>query len=203
MVLHAVLLLYFAGMGEPLHNMTALMPALDIICHPQGLALSRSKVIVSTVGLVPQLRQLRASGKAKLAVSLHATTDEVRSWIVPTNRKHPLNELIGALRELYPLPASANRSSSSSSSSSEAGSRVTSSSSSSSSSSASEAPQQQQQQQRSARSDDFVVIECVLLKDVNDTGGKGVAAELLLQDARCTALPLLRLPLPDEWRLQV
>jgi 23S rRNA (adenine2503-C2)-methyltransferase len=158
-----VLLLCFAGMGEPLHNMTALMPALDIICHPQGLALSRSKVIVSTVGLVPQLRQLRASGKAKLAVSLHATTDEVRSWIVPTNRKHPLDELIGALRELYPLPASAKRSSSSSSS--EAGSAA-----SSSSSSTSEAPSHQQQ--RSARSDDFVVIEYVLLKDINDTGGQ-------------------------------
>jgi adenine C2-methylase RlmN of 23S rRNA A2503 and tRNA A37 len=44
------------------------------------------QVIVSTVGLLPQLRALRASGKAKLAVSLHATTDEVRDWIVPTNR---------------------------------------------------------------------------------------------------------------------
>lgn len=72
-------------MGEPLHC-PSVWPALDILCHPQGLALSRSKVIVSTVGLLPQLRELRASGKAKLAVSLHATTDEVRDWIVPTNR---------------------------------------------------------------------------------------------------------------------
>jgi 23S rRNA (adenine2503-C2)-methyltransferase len=156
-------------MGEPLHNMSALMPALDIICHPQGLALSKAKVIVSTVGLVPQLRQLRASGKAKLAVSLHATTDEVRSWIVPTNRKYPLDDLIGALRELYPLPDSAKRSSSSSSSSEPE----------SSSCSSSEALQQEQQQQKqSSRSDDFVVIEYVLLKDVNDTGAlmiEGVA----------------------------
>ncbi|KAF6266180.1 hypothetical protein COO60DRAFT_1633214 [Scenedesmus sp. NREL 46B-D3] len=138
----------FMGMGEPLHNMSALMPALDIICHPQGLALSRSKVIVSTVGLVPQLRQLRASGKAKLAVSLHATTDEVRSWIVPTNRKHPLDELIGALREL---------SSSSSSSST----------------------------RRSAKSDDFVVIEYVLLKDVNDTEEDARRLLDLLADVYC------------------
>jgi adenine C2-methylase RlmN of 23S rRNA A2503 and tRNA A37 len=199
MVLHAVLLLLIAGMGEPLHNMTALMPALDIICHPQGLALSRSKVIVSTVGLVPQLRQLRASGKAKLAVSLHATTDEVRSWIVPTNRKYPLDELIGALRELYPLPASAKRSSSSSSSSSnEAGSGASSSSSSSSSSTSTalqQQQQQQQQQQRSARSDDFVVIEYVLLKDVNDTGGKGAAAEPLHDVLRYL---FYTLPLLDE-----
>jgi adenine C2-methylase RlmN of 23S rRNA A2503 and tRNA A37 len=152
--------------------MSALMPALDIICHPQGLGLSRSKVIVSTVGLVPQLRQLRASNKAKLAVSLHATTDEVRSWIVPTNRRYPLDELIGTLRELYPLPASSKHGSSSTSSSGEAGS---------SSSSSDEAVQQQQrlqQRPRSAKSDDFVVIEYVLLKDVNDTGtaceaGKG------------------------------
>jgi hypothetical protein len=68
----------FMGMGEPLHNMDAVMPALDILADTQGLALSRSKIIVSTVGLVPQIRELRASGKAKLAVSLHATTDEVR-----------------------------------------------------------------------------------------------------------------------------
>jgi adenine C2-methylase RlmN of 23S rRNA A2503 and tRNA A37 len=168
------MLLCVAGMGEPLHNMTALMPALDIICHPQGLAVSRSKVIVSTVGLVPQLRQLRASGKAKLAVSLHATTDEVRSWIVPTNRKYPLDELIGALRELYPLPTSAKRSSSSTSSStsiSQAGGGASSRSrSSSSSTNAALQQQQQQQQQRSVKSDDFVLIEYVLLKDVNDTG---------------------------------
>ncbi|KAF8055722.1 rlmN [Scenedesmus sp. PABB004] len=94
----------FMGMGEPLHNMEQLMPALDIITHPSGLSLGRSKVIVSTVGLVPELTALRRSGKAKLAVSLHATTDEVRSWIVPTNRKYPLGELVGALRRLYPLP---------------------------------------------------------------------------------------------------
>ena len=67
----------FMGMGEPLHNMEAVMPALDILADTNGLSLSRSKIIVSTVGLVPQLKELRASGKAKLAVSLHATTDEV------------------------------------------------------------------------------------------------------------------------------
>jgi 23S rRNA (adenine2503-C2)-methyltransferase len=49
------------------------------------------------------MRRLRASGKAKLAVSLHATTDEVRSWIAPVNRKHGLSELMGALEELYPV----------------------------------------------------------------------------------------------------
>lgn len=51
---------------------------------------------------MPQLRQLVASGKAKLAVSLHATTDEVRSYIAPVNRKHDLAELMGALAELFP-----------------------------------------------------------------------------------------------------
>ncbi|KIY97054.1 ribosomal RNA large subunit methyltransferase N [Monoraphidium neglectum] len=92
----------FMGMGEPLANLPAVMPALDILCSPAGLALSKSKVIVSTVGLVPQLRELHASGKAKVAVSLHATTDEVRSWIAPVNRKHDLAELMGALAEMFP-----------------------------------------------------------------------------------------------------
>lgn len=51
---------------------------------------------------MPQLRQLRASRKAKIAVSLHATTDEIRSWIAPINRKHNLGELMGALEEMFP-----------------------------------------------------------------------------------------------------
>ncbi|GLC46808.1 hypothetical protein PLESTB_001801100 [Pleodorina starrii] len=90
----------FMGMGEPLHNYDAVMAAIEILAT--GLELSRNKIIVSTVGLVPELRRFVASRVAKLAVSLHATTDEVRDWIVPTNRRYPLDELLGALREAFP-----------------------------------------------------------------------------------------------------
>ncbi|KAG2436286.1 hypothetical protein HXX76_006597 [Chlamydomonas incerta] len=90
----------FMGMGEPLHNYDAVMAAIEILAT--GLELSRNKIIVSTVGLVPEMRRFIASGRAKLAVSLHATTDEVRDWIVPTNRRYPLDELLGALREAFP-----------------------------------------------------------------------------------------------------
>jgi 23S rRNA (adenine2503-C2)-methyltransferase len=74
-------------MGEPLHNCEAVLAALQILCHPQGLQFSPNKVTVSTVGLVPEMETLAASSSVQLAVSLHATTDEVRSWIVPVNRR--------------------------------------------------------------------------------------------------------------------
>jgi adenine C2-methylase RlmN of 23S rRNA A2503 and tRNA A37 len=133
----------YMGMGEPLHNLNATLPSIDILASSQGLALSRNKIIVSTVGLVPQLRELRSSGKAKLAVSLHATTDEIRSWIVPTNRKYPLAELMGALAELYPL------------------------------------------HDPGLKRDDFVVIEYVLLKGVNDSDEDAARLLELTKDVYC------------------
>ncbi|GLI63461.1 hypothetical protein VaNZ11_006434 [Volvox africanus] len=90
----------FMGMGEPLHNYDSVMAAIEILAT--GLELSRNKIIVSTVGLLPEMRKFIAAGTAKLAVSLHATTDEVRDWIVPTNRRYPLDQLLGALRESFP-----------------------------------------------------------------------------------------------------
>lgn len=131
--------------------------------------------VAAAVGLVPQLRELRVSGKAKLAVSLHATTDEVRSWIVPTNRKYPLDELIGALRELYPLPQGKNKPISSSSSDQQADS----------SSSCSSEADPSSSSRRAASSDDFVVIEYVLLKDVNDTDADAHRLLELLDDVYC------------------
>ncbi|KAG2493191.1 hypothetical protein HYH03_008611 [Edaphochlamys debaryana] len=90
----------FMGMGEPLHNYDAVMAAIEILAT--GLELSRNKIIVSTVGLVPEMQRFIASKVAKLAVSLHATTDEVRDYIVPTNRRYPLEQLLGALRAAFP-----------------------------------------------------------------------------------------------------
>lgn len=75
------------GMGEPLHNFGAVSAALQILCHGQGLQFSPNKVTVSTVGLIPEMRALAATSSVQLAVSLHATTDEIRSWIAPVNRR--------------------------------------------------------------------------------------------------------------------
>lgn len=75
------------GMGEPLHNLEAVVRAIAILCHPQGLQFSPNKVTVSTVGLVPEIRALVPACPAQLAVSLHATTDKVRDWIAPVNRR--------------------------------------------------------------------------------------------------------------------
>jgi len=93
----------FMGMGEPLHNMDAVLAAVDVLADPAGLMLSRNKIVISTVGLVPEMRAFLDSKKAKLAVSLHATTDEVRDWIVPVNRRYPLAELVSLLEEYYPM----------------------------------------------------------------------------------------------------
>eukprot|EP00887_Chlorella_sp_A99_P001273 scaffold14.g1273.t1 len=65
-----------AGMGEPMHNLDAVLPSVEILCHPMGLHLSATKITVSTVGLLPEMRRFVASSRAVLAVSLHATTDE-------------------------------------------------------------------------------------------------------------------------------
>ncbi|KAK9188931.1 hypothetical protein WN944_020336 [Citrus x changshan-huyou] len=89
----------FMGMGEPLHNVENVIKAANIMVHEQGLHFSPRKVTVSTSGLVPQLKQFLNESNCALAVSLNATTDEVRNWIMPINRKYKLGLLIETLRE--------------------------------------------------------------------------------------------------------
>jgi len=95
----------FMGMGEPLHNYAAVARALALLTHPDGLGLSKRRVTVSTSGLVPEIDRLGRDfgGEVQLAVSLHAATDAQRGEIMPINKKHPLPELMEALRR-YPLP---------------------------------------------------------------------------------------------------
>jgi 23S rRNA (adenine2503-C2)-methyltransferase len=95
----------FMGMGEPLHNYAAVARALTLLTHPDGLGLSKRRVTVSTSGLVPEIDRLGRDfgGEVQLAVSLHAPTDAQRGEIMPINRKHPLGELLEAMRR-YPLP---------------------------------------------------------------------------------------------------
>lgn len=90
----------FMGMGEPLHNLDQVLPAIAVMVDDHGLGLSQRRVTVSTSGLVPQIRRLVAESPAQLAVSINATTDEVRDAIMPVNRKYPLAVLFAALREL-------------------------------------------------------------------------------------------------------
>uniref|UniRef100_A0A6N2N5K0 Radical SAM core domain-containing protein n=2 Tax=Salix viminalis TaxID=40686 RepID=A0A6N2N5K0_SALVM len=89
----------FMGMGEPLQNIDSVIKAADIMVHDQGLHFSPRKVTVSTSGLVPQLKRFLHESNCALAVSLNATTDEVRNWIMPINRKYDLGLLLQTLRE--------------------------------------------------------------------------------------------------------
>ena len=82
------------GMGEPLQNYAALLPALKAMLDDHGYGLSRRRVTVSTSGVVPMMDRLAADCPVALAVSLHAPTDALRDNLVPLNRKYPLDELL-------------------------------------------------------------------------------------------------------------
>jgi 23S rRNA (adenine2503-C2)-methyltransferase len=84
------------GMGEPLQNFAALVPALHAMLDDNGYGLSRRRVTVSTSGVVPIIDRLAADCPVALAVSLHAANDSLRDYLVPLNRKYPLNELLSA-----------------------------------------------------------------------------------------------------------
>ena len=86
----------FMGMGEPLANYRNVVPAAEIMMDDLGLDLSRRRVTVSTSGLVPQMLRIAEETNVALAVSLHAPNDELRSELVPINRKHPIAELLDA-----------------------------------------------------------------------------------------------------------
>ncbi|TWO66978.1 23S rRNA (adenine(2503)-C(2))-methyltransferase RlmN [Caenimonas sedimenti] len=84
------------GMGEPLQNYGALVPALRVMLDDHGYGLSRRRVTVSTSGVVPMMDRLGDDCPVALAVSLHAPNDELRDKLVPLNRKYPLAELLDA-----------------------------------------------------------------------------------------------------------
>lgn len=86
------------GMGEPLQNYAALVPALRVMLDDHGYGLSRRRVTVSTSGVVPMMDRLREDCPVALAVSLHAPMDLLRDELVPLNRKYPLQELLAACR---------------------------------------------------------------------------------------------------------
>lgn len=94
----------FMGMGEPLANLDNVIRALRIITDPDGLQFSTRRVTVSTAGLIPELDKLGKEVTVNLAVSLNATTDEVRNRLMPVNRRYPIRQLLDACRR-FPLPA--------------------------------------------------------------------------------------------------
>jgi len=96
--------LVFMGMGEPMNNLDAVLAAVEILCTDVGANLSPRRITLSTAGVVPGIDALgRRNRQLGLAVSLCATTDEVRDRLMPVNRRWPLAALIQALRR-YPLP---------------------------------------------------------------------------------------------------
>ncbi len=84
------------GMGEPLQNYAALLPALRVMLDDHAYGLSRRRVTVSTSGVVPMIDRLREDCPVALAVSLHAPDDALRDHLVPLNRKYPLDDLLAA-----------------------------------------------------------------------------------------------------------
>jgi len=86
------------GMGEPLQNYAALVPALRVMLDDHAYGLSRRRVTVSTSGVVPMIDRLREDCPVALAVSLHAPDDALRDQLVPINKKYPIAELLAACR---------------------------------------------------------------------------------------------------------
>ena len=93
------------GMGEPLLNLRAVIKATQLLSDPQGIAISPRRVTVSTAGITPQIDEFgRQPGRPRLAVSLNASTQELRRRLMPITSKYQLDELIKACRR-YPLRA--------------------------------------------------------------------------------------------------
>ena len=86
----------FMGMGEPLLNFDAVLPALLLLRHDLGFGMAAKRVTLSTAGLVPGIDRLRGAVDVALAVSLHAPEDALREQLVPLNRKYPIRDLMAA-----------------------------------------------------------------------------------------------------------
>jgi 23S rRNA (adenine2503-C2)-methyltransferase len=90
----------FMGMGEPFHNYDATMSAIDRLNQPEGFNFGARRFTISTVGLVPAIRRFtKERRQVNLAISLHAANDELRSSMLPVNKRYPLVELMKACRD--------------------------------------------------------------------------------------------------------
>ncbi len=96
------------GMGEPLYNFENVRDAMKIAMDPDGIQLSRRRITLSTSGVVPEMARTAQEIGCQLAISFHATTDEVRDKLVPINKRWPLVDLLEALRS-YPKVSNSER----------------------------------------------------------------------------------------------
>lgn len=96
------------GMGEPLYNFENVRNAMKIAMDPEGISLSRRRITLSTSGVVPEIARTAEEIGCMLAISFHATTDEVRDKLVPINKKWNLETLLAALRD-YPKVSNSER----------------------------------------------------------------------------------------------
>ncbi|MDA0720805.1 MAG: 23S rRNA (adenine(2503)-C(2))-methyltransferase RlmN [Proteobacteria bacterium] len=96
------------GMGEPLYNFENVRDAMKIAMDPDGIQLSRRRITLSTSGVVPEIARTAQEIGCQLAISFHATTDEVRDKLVPINKRWPLADLLDALRT-YPKVSNSER----------------------------------------------------------------------------------------------
>jgi len=88
--------LVFMGMGEPLSNYENVVKSINVLSDGDGIAFSKRRITLSTCGLVPQIKRLANDVKVNLAISLHATTDEIRNKIMPVNTKWNIEEIMSA-----------------------------------------------------------------------------------------------------------
>jgi 23S rRNA (adenine2503-C2)-methyltransferase len=88
------------GMGEPFDNYTHLMNALSILNDPHALGIGAGKITVSTSGLIPYIHRFAQESKCRLAVSLNAPNDEIRTQVMPINKAYPIKDLMKALKEI-------------------------------------------------------------------------------------------------------
>ncbi len=98
----------FMGMGEPLYNLDNVDAAISVVSDGDGISISRRRITVSTAGVAPKIAELGERTGAMLAISLHATNDELRNQLVPINKKYNLAELFAAIRA-YPSLGNAKR----------------------------------------------------------------------------------------------
>lgn len=96
------------GMGEPLYNFDAVRDAMKVCMDNEGLSLSRRRITLSTSGVVPEIARTAEEIGCQLAVSFHATTDEVRNVLVPINKRWNIATLLDALRD-YPRLSNSER----------------------------------------------------------------------------------------------
>jgi 23S rRNA (adenine2503-C2)-methyltransferase len=96
------------GMGEPLYNFEGVRDAMEIVSDGEGLSVSKRRITLSTSGVVPEIVRAGEEIGTMLAISLHATTDDVRNRLVPLNKRYPIAELLAACRA-YPGLSNARR----------------------------------------------------------------------------------------------